>query len=102
MIPIRMIQGVTTHRGGFGWTIVKVTTAGDVIEFRVSKHDAEVVKETITNLMLGGPTATPAPVSLPATFSSSVADEIRRLAELRDAGVLSEEEFAAQKGRLLG
>ena len=31
----------------------------------------------------------------------SVADEIRKLAELRDAGQLSDEEFAAAKKRLL-
>ncbi len=30
-----------------------------------------------------------------------VADELRKLADLRDAGVLTEEEFAAQKARLL-
>jgi hypothetical protein len=31
-----------------------------------------------------------------------VADELRKLAELRDAGVLTDEEFAVQKARLLG
>jgi putative oligomerization/nucleic acid binding protein len=34
--------------------------------------------------------------------SRVVADELRKLAELRDAGVLTEAEFAAQKARLLG
>lgn len=33
---------------------------------------------------------------------SSVADELAKLAELRTAGVLNEEEFQSQKGRLLG
>lgn len=32
---------------------------------------------------------------------SSVADQLHKLAELRDRGVLSEEEFASQKARLL-
>jgi hypothetical protein len=32
----------------------------------------------------------------------SVADELGKLAALRDAGVLSEDEFAAQKAKLLG
>jgi hypothetical protein len=31
-----------------------------------------------------------------------VADQLRKLAGLRDEGILSEEEFAAQKARLLG
>ncbi|GIJ43374.1 hypothetical protein Val02_02600 [Virgisporangium aliadipatigenens] len=32
----------------------------------------------------------------------SVADELTKLAQLRDAGILSPEEFAAQKAKLLG
>ena len=32
----------------------------------------------------------------------SVADELAKLAQLRDAGVLDDDEFAAQKKRLLG
>ena len=33
---------------------------------------------------------------------ASVADELKKLAELRDAGVLTEEEFDTQKAKLLG
>lgn len=35
-------------------------------------------------------------------MSASIAEELTRLADLRDRGVLSDEEFAAQKSRLLG
>lgn len=41
----------------------------------------------------------PPPAAAPP--SGSVADELRKLAELRDAGVLSDVEFAEQKARLL-
>lgn len=41
----------------------------------------------------------PAPVA--AVQAVSVADELAKLAQLRDSGVLTEEEFAAQKARLL-
>jgi hypothetical protein len=34
--------------------------------------------------------------------ASSVADELAKLAHLRDAGVLTDQEFAAQKAKLLG
>jgi Short C-terminal domain len=34
--------------------------------------------------------------------SASVADELMKLAQLRDSGVLTEQEFAAQKAKLLG
>ncbi|WP_249021626.1 SHOCT domain-containing protein [Conexibacter sp. S30A1] len=38
----------------------------------------------------------------PRTAVGSVADELAKLASLRDSGVLSDEEFAAQKAKLLG
>lgn len=96
MIPVRQIQGVTTHKAGFSYTTVRVATAGDVTEFRVTKREAEQVKDTLLRLM-----SQPAQ---PATGSngSGVADELRKLAELRDSGVLTEAEFAKQKSRLLG
>lgn len=51
------------------------------------------------------PPAAPAPAAVaPATPASpvSIADELKKLGELRDAGVLTDEEFAAQKAKLLG
>jgi hypothetical protein len=103
MIPIRMIQGVTTQKSGLRFTVVKVTTAGDTVEFHVSKTDAENVKATITNLMLQGPTPSPAAAAAPPAGATpaSVADELKKLAELRDSGVLSADEFETQKARLL-
>ena len=37
----------------------------------------------------------------PATSARSIAQELRELAELRDAGILTEEEFSAQKAQIL-
>lgn len=45
------------------------------------------------------PSGAPAPASHPA---GSVADELEKLAGLRDRGVLTEAEFETQKGKLLG
>lgn len=45
------------------------------------------------------PTQQVPPVNAPA---GGIADELKKLAELRDAGILSIEEFAAQKAKLLG
>jgi Short C-terminal domain len=102
MIPIRQIQGVTTHRAGMRFTVVKVATGADTVEFHVTKAQAEEAKATITSLMLGGtaPPVTPAaPGSAPP---ASVADELAKLVQLRDSGALTDEEFAAQKAKLLG
>jgi len=53
--------------------------------------------------MAGGvpaaPAATPAPA--PAASSADLPERLRALATLRDEGILTEEEFAAQKARLL-
>jgi hypothetical protein len=46
------------------------------------------------------PPAPPAPAS-PAGMSSDVISQLKQLAELRDQGILTEEEFAAQKAKLL-
>lgn len=46
---------------------------------------------------------TPPPAAAaPAAAPVDVADQLKKLAELRDQGVLSDEEFAAQKAKLLG
>ena len=43
------------------------------------------------------------PAQAPAPEAAvDVADQLRKLAELRDQGILTDEEFAAQKSRLLG
>ena len=93
MIPIRMIQGVTTHRSGLSWTLVKVATAGDITEFKVSRGQAEDIKATLLRLMQASYKTVPVAPTAPA----SVADELRKLAELRGQGLLSDEEFAAQR-----
>jgi hypothetical protein len=49
--------------------------------------------------LFGQRTAAPA---AEAPSSELVADELRKLADLRDAGVLTDDEFAAQKAKLLG
>ena len=49
--------------------------------------------------------AEPAAPAAPAPVAANAADpiaQLERLGELRDKGVLTEEEFAAQKARLLG
>ncbi len=83
MIPIRQIQGVTTHRAGLRYTVVKVATGTDAMEFHVPRAQAEEVKTVITRLMLGGPP--PAAVPAEATVGS-VADELAKLVQLRGRG----------------
>src|SRR5258708_34938909 len=67
------------------------------VEFHVGRSQDEEITATITRLMLTG--AAPAAAQAPP---ASVADELVKLAQLRDVGALTDEEFAAQKARLLG
>jgi hypothetical protein len=48
------------------------------------------------------PAATPeADSTVPSGLSADAMDQLKKLADLRDQGVLTEEEFAAQKARIL-
>ena len=46
--------------------------------------------------------AAPAPPPAPAGGESSLIDQLKQLGELKAQGILTEEEFAAQKAKLLG
>lgn len=43
-----------------------------------------------------------APAAAPQGEGDSVIDQLKQLGELKDQGILTEEEFAAQKAKLLG
>ncbi len=45
--------------------------------------------------------AVPAARAAPGLLTDEVVDQLKKLAELRDAGVLTEKEFAAKKAKLL-
>ena len=45
--------------------------------------------------------AAPAPAAAPAAGGSSMIDQLKELGELKAQGILTEDEFAAQKAKLL-
>jgi len=91
--PARAISSVETKKDGLVWTKVTVYASGNNIVFRLSHQDAARFKDILTKLLL-------APTQ-PAAAQPDVTDQIRKLGELRDSGVLSEDEFAAKKAELL-
>ena len=48
------------------------------------------------------PVQTPPAATPPAAGGVSTIDQLKQLGELKDQGVLTEEEFAAQKAKVLG
>ncbi|MEW1705935.1 SHOCT domain-containing protein [Microbacterium sp. NPDC089190] len=104
MIPVQSITSITTSRDGMMNSKVSVITAGNTVDFRVSHAEAKIVKDTLTRLMLGShPAQAPAaPASaVPAAPAPDITAQLQQLAGLRDAGVLTEEEFATKKAELL-
>jgi hypothetical protein len=101
------LDKVSSVQWSSGLTLGKLTifASGNKAEVdQVQKKDGKDLADHVRERIAGG-SASSGPVSTPAASSSaaaSVADELKKLAELRDAGVLTEGEFAAQKARLLG
>lgn len=109
VIPVKSIMSVTTKRGLGLQTKLSVITSGNTIEMRISHKEAEQVRSVLMQLVSGThpsqsastPAAPPAP-STPATAQPvDVAAQLHQLASLRDAGILSEDEFAAKKAEIL-
>jgi uncharacterized membrane protein YdbT with pleckstrin-like domain len=104
-IPLDRIQNVRFHQGVFE----RMIGAGDIIlesageqgtnTFSDIRHPEQTQKiiyehaETFTMRMQGGVRQEAAP---------SATQDLQRLADLRDRGAITEEEFQAQKAKLLG
>jgi len=104
-LPLSAVVGVTLKKGDKGH-IVSVNTAGGDIDFCVSRQNAadfriailtqlQVRENTPTKVVIEG--ASPAQIQ-----NVDYADQLKKLAELRDSGVLTEEEFQAKKTDILG
>ena len=65
------------------------------------RANVDVLFNPVIAAMKASNTPKAAPVA-PAPNAIGVADELKKLVELRDSGVLTDEEFTAQKARLLG
>jgi hypothetical protein len=76
---------------------IRLTVAGNVMEMKWIKDAAGTAKmvEAI-RARLGQAVAAAAPAAAP-----DGAEQLRKLAELRDSGILTEEEFAAKKKEIL-
>jgi putative oligomerization/nucleic acid binding protein/PH (Pleckstrin Homology) domain-containing protein/uncharacterized protein DUF2510 len=65
------------------------------------ERQSTYVHNMTPGVQYGVPVAPPAPAA-PAAPQPDMIDQLKRLGELRDSGLLTEEEFAAQKAKLLG
>jgi Short C-terminal domain len=91
VIPIRRVTGVNIMKDGMLLSMVEVRSMGDVIPFRFRHNDAQAFKDALIPLIL---TDAKPP-------SADGYDQLRKLAELHEAGILSDAEFEAKKAQLL-
>ncbi|MEU6666849.1 SHOCT domain-containing protein [Streptomyces sp. NPDC046727] len=118
MIPVKSVSSVVTKRDGLMFTKVVIVASGNTIDFRVPHDAAAGIKSLLTDLVLGkhpavgqAPAAAPSPTPAAAPYPAHSAppspqtttpvEQLQQLAQLRDAGILSEEEFTAKKAEIL-
>lgn len=100
MTPIKSVTSVQAKKDGSLYTKVTVYASGNNIDFRFRHDAAQQFKEAIQELILTPTSPAVAPAAA-AAATPDLAEQLKKLAELRDAGVLTEEEFAAKKTDLL-
>ena len=107
--PVRSITSVKVRRENLLISVVTVFASANAITFRMSHNEARSFRDALTKLVLRGSadqpsaprTAVPRAARPDAAPGPDALDQLRRLGELRDLGVISEEEFASKKTELL-
>ena len=95
--PIAKISAASVRKGMLMASII-LRTSGDEVEISdVDKKQAEKTASVISELMNNHDQNRNAPVIV----TGNISDELAKLADLKDKGILTEEEFAAQKQKLL-
>jgi len=101
VIPIRSVTSVNIKKDGLTLSKVTVKSGGGEIPFRFRHEDAQSFRSAIMPLVIAAGQPQSQAVPAPTAAEPDVADQIRKLAELRDAGIVSDEEFQTKKAELL-
>jgi hypothetical protein len=98
--PYDHISSIDMSKGMTGHSITLYASGNKThIKWIDKKQDVPGFVSTVRGRMKGG---TGDGAAAPATSEPDAADQIRRLGQLRDEGLLTEEEFQAKKAQLLG
>jgi hypothetical protein len=80
--------------------------SGEEAIFQTEKFTAPELRgklaPVVSQLRKANAVSSPEAPSTPPAPAASVADELKKLGDLKDAGLLTDEEFAGQKAKLLG
>lgn len=100
-LPVRFVQDATVLTRWTGVSAVLLSTAGGAESFeQLSPLAADAARAFRDAVMEAARAAWPS--STESTAAPDFADTLRKLADLRDARVLTEEEFARKKAEILG
>ncbi len=87
---------------GFDWVWLFLGVMLDVMKWSQIVRNREGVPGMESSAQPAAQTATAAPPAQPASVVSSPQSELDQLADLRDKGILTEEEYQAKKDQLEG
>jgi hypothetical protein len=104
-LPLSAVVGVSIRKGDKGQIVAVSTAAGD-IDFCVSRQNAAAFRMAILG-QLQERNQPPAPVVMQGLNDSQgpsvdYADQLRKLANLRDEGILTDSEFQEKKAQIMG
>lgn len=92
--PVRAVSSVQAKKDGHR-TLVTVFASGNNIDFRFEHNEAQQFKDALMALVLGSGSPEP------RADEPDPVEQIRRLGELRDQGLVTEAEFDAKKAAIL-
>ena len=98
-IPLDSIGSVNYQTKALGGNITVSAAGSEKHIGKMKKGDVKDIANLISEATAQMKQQTAAPAAAPA---SSAMDELKKLAELKESGVISEEEFNEQKEKLLG
>jgi hypothetical protein len=100
--PYEKISSVQCSKGMLSGKVTIFASGNKaVIDNVMPRQQADSIADHIRGLITAAP-ASPAPVSSGGDAASDPYEKLRKLGDLRDAGVLTEEEFNEKKAALLG
>lgn len=100
--PYSRVSSVS-FSSGMALGTLTVFASGNKAEIKnMNKDDGRGMADALRGRLAEAPGVSSAPPTGASAAPVDVADQLGKLAALRDAGVLTDEEFAAQKAKILG
>ncbi|MBT2218098.1 SHOCT domain-containing protein [Virgibacillus dakarensis] len=96
-VPLSSVSSINTTAKGLGASIEIVASNNKASIEKLHIHIAQELKKLIDSLLHSNSIQTTS-----SNTSVDIADQIKKLADLRDSGILTEEEFNDKKKQLLG